>query len=126
MIYVVDTTVLIDHLRGDERARAVIREAIESGQTLVSSILTKTELLAGMRSSEEPATRVLMETLRWAEVDDQLAGRAGMFANQYLRSHPDIDVADYVIAATTHLLNAELWTLNVRRFPMFPGLEPPY
>ena len=24
MIYVVDTTVLIDHLRGDERARAVI------------------------------------------------------------------------------------------------------
>ncbi len=126
MIYVVDTTVLIDHLRGDERARAVIREAIESGQTLVSSVLTKTELLAGMRSSEQPATRVLMETLRWAEVDDQLAGRAGMFAHQYLRSHPDIDVVDYVIAATTHLLNAELWTLNVRRFPMFPGLEPPY
>lgn len=126
MIFVVDTSVLIDHLRGDERAHARIRGAIESGQTPVASVLTKTEVIAGMRPSEELATRALLGALQWVDVDDRMAERAGMLANQYLQSHPDIDVVDYVIAATTELLGGELWTLNVRHFPMFPGLNPPY
>ncbi len=49
-----------------------------------------------------------------------------MFAHRFLQSHPEIDVADYITAATTRLPNAELWTLDVRHFPMFPGLNPPY
>jgi hypothetical protein len=126
MTFVVDTSVLIDHLRGNERAHAAIRDAIESGHLLVASVLTKAEVLAGMRPSEETATRALLESLQWVEVDDQLAERAGMLAKGYLRSHPDIDMVDYVIAATSDLLGAELWTRNVRHFPMFPGLNPPY
>lgn len=126
MIVVVDTSVLIDHLRGDERAHATFRDAIESGRTLAASVLTKTEVLAGMRAPEEAATRCLLGALQWVEIDDRLTERAGMLANQYLRSHPGVDVVDYVIAATTELLGAELWTRNVRHFPMFSGLNPPY
>lgn len=126
MIFVVDTSVLIDHLRGDERAHATIRDAVRSGHTPVASVLTKTEVFAGMRPAEEAATRALLGALQWVDVDDRMAERAGMLANQYLQSHPDIDVVDYVIAATTQLLGAELWTLNVRHFPMFPRLNPPY
>jgi len=47
-------------------------------------------------------------------------------ANQYLRSHPDVDSVDYVIAATAQHLGAELWTRNLKHFPMFPGLSAPY
>lgn len=126
MTLVVDTSVLIDHLRGDERAHAVIRDAIGTGQTLAASVLTKIEVIAGMRASEAGATHALLGALQWVDVDDQLAERAGILANQFLRSHPDIDVVDYVIAATTDSLGAELWTLNVLHFPMFPGLNPPY
>lgn len=126
MILVADTSVPIDHLRGDERAHATIRGAVRSGQTPVASALTKTEVFAGMRPAEEAATRSLLGSLQWVGVDDRKAERAGMLANQYLQSHPDIDVVDCVIAATTQLLGAELWTLNFRRCPMFPRLNPPY
>jgi predicted nucleic acid-binding protein len=49
-----------------------------------------------------------------------------MLANQYLRSHPGVDPVDYVIAATVTQLAAKLWIRNVKHFPMFPDLEPPY
>ena len=33
---------------------------------------------------------------------------------------------DHAIAATAILAGAELLTCNVRHFPMFPGLRPPW
>ncbi|HSS77889.1 MAG TPA: type II toxin-antitoxin system VapC family toxin, partial [Thermoanaerobaculia bacterium] len=33
---------------------------------------------------------------------------------------------DYLIAATTLLLDADLLTTNVRHFPMIDGLQPAY
>lgn len=79
-----------------------------------------------MRADEEHKTRDLINLLEWIPVDTAVAERAGSFALSFRRSHPGIDVADYAIAATAILERAELWTRNVRHFPMFPDLEPPY
>jgi predicted nucleic acid-binding protein len=126
MTVVVDTSVLIDHLRGDERARASLRRAVRDGERLVSSVLTRVEVMAGMRPDESDRTMHLLSSLDWVEVDESLAERAGWLANRFLGSHPGVDPVDYVIAATTERLEANLWTRNVRHFPMFPGLQPPY
>ncbi|MYD65882.1 MAG: type II toxin-antitoxin system VapC family toxin [Chloroflexi bacterium] len=126
MAIVVDTSVLIDHLRGDEAARDALRDAATTGERLAASVLTRVEVLAGMRPHEEVATRRLLDSLDWVEVDHDLAERAGVLANRYLRSHPGIDPVDYVIAATVEHLDARLWTRNVRHFPMFADLEAPY
>lgn len=37
-----------------------------------------------------------------------------------------MDPADLAIAATTIALEAELYTRNVKHFPMFEGLSAPY
>ena len=126
MAIIVDTSVLIDHLRGEEAAREALRGATAAGERLAASVLTKVEVLAGMRVPEERATRRLLDSLDWIEVDDDLAEHAGVLANRFLPSHPGVDPVDYVIAATTERLDARLWTRNVRHFPMFPGLESPY
>ena len=84
------------------------------------------QVLAGMRPSEESATRGLLGQIRWIDVTTDVADLAGSFARRYLRSHPGIDTVDYVIAAATSLAGAELRTQNVRHFPMFPGLAPAY
>jgi len=123
---VVDTSVLIDHLRGNQLARAALRQAAEETERLTASVLTKVEILAGMRSSEEGPTRQLLDRLEWIGVDDALAESAGRLANRYLRSFPGVDPVDYVIAATVERLGARLWTLNVRHFPMFQNLSAPY
>lgn len=83
-------------------------------------------MLTGMRPRKERETRRLFESLEWIAVDADLADRAGRLTNAYKRSHPGIDPVDYVIAATTERLGADLWTLNLKHFPMFPGLQPPY
>jgi hypothetical protein len=46
-------------------------------------------------------------------------------SRRHRRAHSGIDDADYLIAATALLLEADLLTTNVRHFPMLPGLQPP-
>jgi len=123
---VVDTSVLIDHLREDDRAHAALRQARKIDQRVSASVLTKVEILAGMRPSERELTRRLLDSIEWLEVDDDLAERAGDLAARYLRSHPGIEAVDYVIAATVQRLGASLLTRNLKHFPMLDGLTNPY
>jgi len=124
--WLIDTSVLIDHLRGDPRALELLLSGIRSGQELWSVTVVRTEVLAGMRPKEEAATLGLLAQLRWQDVDLAIADRAGELARRYLKSHPGVDTIDYLIAATALATNASLKTQNVRHFPMFKGLEPAY
>jgi len=123
---VVDTSVLIDHLRGDERAVEVLTHAAERRDELWSVTVVRTEVLAGMRKGEERRTDALLDALQWQEVTVDVADRAGAFARRYLRSHSGVDTVDYLIAAATELLGAHLLTCNVKHFPMIAGLRPAY
>jgi len=125
MTAIVDTSVLIDYLRGHPGAAAVI-EGERARGVLHASEITRLELLAGMRSAEEVPTRMLLSTFRWHPVDTEVAERAGELGRTWLPAHRGIDGADLAIAATTILLDARLLTVNVRHFPMLAGLRPPY
>lgn len=126
MKVVVDTSVLIDHLRGDARAASLLRRRVEAGDELWSVTPVRTEILAGMRPKEASATLALLDSLSWQEVTVAVADHAGASAGRYLRSHPGVDTIDYLIAATVELLSAELLTQNVKHFPMFRGLLAAY
>jgi predicted nucleic acid-binding protein len=121
----VDTSVLVDYLRGHQQAAAVLEEARTSGP-LHASEITRLEILAGMRTSEEIGTRSLLSALVWHPVDAEVAERAGALGRHWLPSHHSIDSADLAIAATAQLTDLPLLTMNVRHFPMFAGLRPPY
>lgn len=127
MTLVVDTSILIDHLRGDRRAHDLLNRAMGSGhERVTASVLTKVEVLAGVRRGEEEATQALLSILEWIPVDEPLADRAGALARQYLRTHPGIDPVDFVIAATVEHQGATLLTRNRRHFPMLANLGDPY
>jgi len=55
-----------------------------------------------------------------------VAEEAGTLGRRWLPSHNGIDSADLAIAATVIVIGGRLVTLNVRHFPMFPGLRPAY
>src|SRR3954468_4871439 len=103
----VDTSVLVDHLRGRTEARDALRRSVAAGQLLVGSVLTKVELLAGMRRDERRPTRALFSALEWLPVTEAIADGAGALARQYRQSHSAIDVVDYVLAATAQSCGAE-------------------
>jgi predicted nucleic acid-binding protein len=122
----VDTSILVDHLRADPRAVQVLGDAVERDDELWASVITRTELLRGMRHAERSRTTRLMDAFDWVEVSIEIADRAGQWARQYRRSHAGIDLADFLIAASAEALSARVVTQNVKHFPMFPGTEPAY
>jgi len=123
---VVDTNVVVDVLRGNRRAAAVLRDRIERGEVLHLSVLTRFELGAAARPNELGALVEHLGLYDELEVDGAVAERAGELARTYRRSHSAIDAIDYLVAATAELHADELLTLNVKHFPMFPGLRAPY
>lgn len=101
-MYVLDTSVLIDVLRGSPAAAAWLADL-----------------------AEVPLCS-LLDALRWAPVDDTTSRRAGELGRRHRRSHRGLGVADLLVAATALVHDAELATGNVRYYPMFPALRPPY
>lgn len=121
-----DTSVLVDYLRGVEPARDLLRSALERGEVVSASVLTRIELSIGMRSAERRATDALVGALRWLPVNAGVAERADALARRYARSHSGIDAVDYCVAASALVNGLELWTLNIKHFPMFKELRPPW
>jgi predicted nucleic acid-binding protein len=117
------TDVLIEHLRGNQAATNLLLEASAIGQA-ACSVLTRFELLAGMRSNERSEIRGLLDSMNNIEASVDIATRAGEWARTYRRSHEGISAIDYLVAATAEIHGADMLTQNVKHFPMFHGLKP--
>ena len=126
MRHVVDTSVLIDHLRGHAEAVRLLERLRARDDELHASEVTRLEVLAGMRPSEAAETEALLAVLEWHPLDDRVAAEAGALGRRWLPSHGGVDAADLAVAATATLLGTRPLTANVKHFPMFKGLERPY
>ena len=123
MTTVVDTSVIIDILRGLEAALHYV-EGLE--EVPACSEITRVEVTRGLRSAERAGAERLFQQLRWVPLDEPIARRAGEFGRSWRKSNPGISSPDLVVAATAEQLGADLATGNVRHFPMFKRLRPPY
>ncbi len=121
-----DTTIAVDHLRGHQAAVELLRGLVEDDETIAASEIVRFELAAGVRDDELPALEQFFSAISWVAIGEDVARAAGELARKHRRAHSGIDDADYLIAATALLLEADLLTTNVRHFPMLPGLQPPY
>lgn len=123
MTVLLDTSIVIDLLRG---ALPALDYARNLPETPTCSEITRVEVVRGLRSGERRATERLLGAVRWVPVDEAIARRAGEVGRRYRRSHRGLATADLIIAATALELDLALATLNVRHFPMLPGLARPY
>ncbi len=122
----VDSDILIAHLRGVTAARHWLEEARRETGPLAISAISITEVAGGMRSQERREVNRLLATMRRFPVTEQVAWRAAGFMRTYRRSHQGIGLGDYLIAGTAEVEGLELVTLNVEHFPMLPDLEKPF
>jgi len=103
-----DSDVLIDHLRG------VRRVAPRDGMCV--SVVTRCELFAGP-AEQETAVRELLEPLEELLLDSAIAEAAGR-----IRREAGVRTPDALIAATAIVHGLELATRNRRDFAPVPGL----
>jgi predicted nucleic acid-binding protein len=122
-LHVLDTSILIDVLRGSQPAADWMTSLDE---VPVCSEITRTEILRGVRSAERSPTERLLGAVRWLAVDERVSRRAGDLGRKHRRSHTGLATADLLIAATAVELDAKLATANTKHFPMFSRLRAPY
>lgn len=119
---VLDTTVVIAHLRGFEWARRLLEWAGRTGRPVVSTV-THVEVYQGMREEETEDTKALLDTLESRPLDREVAWKAGEILRSLRATGMEIYLADGVIAATALLEGRPVLTLNVKHFRRVPGLE---
>ena len=117
----IDTDILIDHLRGQEKAKEYLKD-IENGKTKgVISVITEAEL-AARESMKDISVQIkvkrLIRLLERVEVSSEIACKAGERKRDY-----KCRLVDALIAATAIKLNLKLVTRNVKHFEKIPGLE---
>lgn len=118
-----DSCIVIDVLRGREAALTFVNGLADTPSL---SVITATELIAGVRNARERRhIERLLEVYIVHDIGLEIASLAGDYVRQYGRSY-GVDPIDALIAATAKSCNLDLATLNLKHFPMFKGLKRPY
>ena len=113
----IDSDILIDHLRKNAAALDFLTGKIETGIPAFLSVISRTEILAGLRRGEEEAVHSLFEIVLPVNVDVSIADRAGEYLRKFSKSH-DLNIGDAIIAATAREMSLTLVTRNVKHYPM--------
>lgn len=121
MTVLLDTTVLIDALRGRPAAERLL--ALRStGQVPWVCAINVEEVWRGVRAGEERAVTRLFSGLRIAALGRGEGERAGVWRRTFATRGVTLAQADCLIAAAAVAVGARLATGNPRDFPM-PELE---
>lgn len=115
--YLIDTDIIIDHLRGEEKARDFLRQIKSGGSDILYSVITKAELYSGVRPKEVKKVARLLSSMEEVRIDGEIAVDAGRYRNKFYSSH-GLLLPDALIAASAKKAGAVLITLNKRHYPM--------
>jgi tRNA(fMet)-specific endonuclease VapC len=112
MTYLIDTNILIDHLRGDLKVTRFLNR-VESGEIKVFiSVITEYEILCGRFTPKvEKEIHNLLSIFPSLNVNSEIAKVAAKFYKKY-----QLGIADVLIAATAFCFNATLITRNIKHF----------
>jgi predicted nucleic acid-binding protein len=113
----IDTDVAIDHFHGHRQAFDYFEQTLAEGEILAMSVVSVTEILAGMRKGEQERTEKLFSLFVVIDIDEQIARKAGEYLNEF-RLTKRVELGDALIAATAHVAGAELITRNIKHYPM--------
>jgi len=117
MLKILDSTVLIDYLRG-RPAVARVAALRTTGDVPATTAVNVEEIVRGLRAEETPAARDLFRGLVILSVHHDAAWRAGSWRREYAERGVTLWQADCLIAAVASINAAALVTGNPRDFPM--------
>ncbi len=116
MRVLLDTTVLIDALRGRPAAERV-RGLRDQGHVPWISPINVEEVLRGAQKNEEPVVLRFLEGMRLVTLSQEEGIRAGRWRREHARKGVTLSQADCLIAAAAIGVGARLATGNPKHFP---------
>jgi predicted nucleic acid-binding protein len=121
VLWVLDSTVLIDYLRGRPTVERVSALA-ETGDLLATTAINVEEIVRGLWPAEVGAATELVAGLEVLSIDRAAAWQAGEWRRGFSARGVTLWQADCLIAATAKVNGAALVTGNPKDFPM-PEVE---
>lgn len=121
---IVDTSVIIDHLRGTSPDLQILETLrLEGKIELLVSHMTIIELFAGQDASKKTVRDLYEELLSGVEVVGLTIASAKK-AGELIRIYPQIpDPTDFLIAAIALEQSAQIATHNTKHFRQLPGIK---
>lgn len=114
--FLVDTDLLIDHLKGKAEAKETLRVLARRGRVFFS-VLSEAEIYAGVRKGEEGEVGILFGAMKGIEVTSEICRLGGGYKHKYGKSH-GTSLIDALIAATAYKNSLTLIIRNKRHYPM--------
>jgi predicted nucleic acid-binding protein len=115
--FLLDTDVIIWHLRGREETTEALKEIQRYGVPSCSA-LSILEVQLGVKKGEEGKTIRFLEALRVFVVDRSLANHGAQLIRECRGKGITLDIPDAVIAATCLQHDLILLTYNTRHYPI--------
>jgi predicted nucleic acid-binding protein len=113
-----DTTVLIDYMRGRPCAQARLKQGRDRGDRPYVCAISVEEITRGIRAREDEALEALLEGLRPAPLGVPEGRLAGYWRRSLARRSRSISQANALVAAAAVGINGRLATGNPKDFPM--------
>ena len=120
--YLLDTGIIIRHLRGQKPIVQLVRGLSRSDRLGVATV-TRLEIFAGMHNEEVYATQKLLSRFVNFSLEPDIADRVGQFIARQKAQNQSLTVPDAIIAATAVRHQLTLVTLNRRDFESIPGIR---
>ena len=120
MRYLLDTTFLIDHLRGDPAAVARFERLFEAGDEPLVNEVVVCELATGARRDPDPDLGALLGPIEFVQPGPDAALLAGRWRREARERGQTLSLADALIAAAAHASDATVLTRNVRDLALAP------
>jgi predicted nucleic acid-binding protein len=116
--YLLDTTFVIDHLRGDPVTVARLASIVENGDEPFVCDVVACEAWSGAHDDSDPDLVGLLRFVELIQAGPAQAWRAGRWRADALRRGRTLSVADALIAASAEAIDAAVLTRNVRDFAL--------
>lgn len=113
-----DTTVVIDLLRGRPEAARRLRALRDAGDRAYVCAVNVEETARGLRPADEEPARRLFAALRIAPLGEPEGWQAGEWRRRFAAQGRTLAQADCLVAAAAVAIRARLATGNPRDFPM--------
>ena len=122
MIYLCDTCVLIDYLRGKTEVQQKLEQDEGLGLGLGLSSITYMELMVGALNNREVGIiKKAFSDFEIVEISESISVKARSLIEKYTKSH-GLLIPDALIGATALELGSPLYTTNIKDFQFIPDL----
>lgn len=121
MRLVLDSTFLVDHLRGLPEALARWHALFERGDDPIATEIVVCEVRSGLREADVPAFEALLRPVEFVQPGPDTAMLAGRWRAELRARGATLSLADALIAAAAVSLDAAVLTRNLRDFALTPA-----